>query len=327
VSISIVLPLYNALSHLESGLRVIHSQTFPDWELVAVNDGSTDQTRERFFDLTKNWTQPVRLIDRENGGGFAARNTGLDHVSRRYIAFFDIDDIWYPHHLERLFSLMEGNPDVDWIYAACKLIDLTQGGKVVQASNFYQDGAPRPFLSLRTVPRGEIRLIDDERAAAVQFVSGLQIGQQFSLIRQRVFAEYRFRSDYRNEAADQVSVIAALKSGYRFAWLNEIHGEYVIHTGNASAGCRGAPLEKYLRLKRALIRGFKELDSEAELTLPELRALRERLSNEYFWALGYNLLLPAGLKSEALQAFRYGLFYSPFDLKKWKTFLLTLLRQ
>lgn len=326
MSISIVLPLYNALAHLERGLSAIASQSFTDWELIAINDGSTDQTRERFFEITRDWQQPVKLIDRENGGGFAARNTGLDNVSREYIAFFDIDDRWYPHHLERLKTLLEANPDVDWIYAACKLIDLTQGGKTIQESNFFLDGNARPFLSLKTISRAELRVLDDERAIATQLLHGLQVGQQFSLIRAQVFQNYRFRSSYRNEGADQISVIAALKSGFRLAYLNELHGEYVIHTENASAGCKGAPLEKYLRLKRAFIRGFKELDSEVELSIPELRALKTRLSNEYFWALGYNLFLKNEMITEAAKSFRYGLFYAPFDWRKWKTYLKFLLK-
>ncbi len=324
--ISIVLPLYNALAYLECGLATINAQSFKNWELVAVNDGSTDNTRERFLEITRDWKQSVKLIDRQNGGGFAARNTGLDHATAKYIAFFDVDDRWYPQHLQELFDILESHSEVDWVYAANKIIDLTEGEKLVAESNFLNQGYPKEFLALNAIRHGDLSIINDPRAAEYQFRYGLHLGQQFSLLRREVFEGYRFRSDYRNEGADQVSVIRALKSGFKLAYLNHIHGEYAIHANNASAGCKGAPLEKYIRLRKALIRGFQELGSEVELSISELKALHWKLGQDYFWQLGYNLSWQNGFYAEAFGYFKKGLFYSPFDWRMLKTYILCSIR-
>ena len=147
--VSIIMPLYNAVPFLPGAIEAIRAQTFSDWEIVAVNDGSQDETKEVFSDLTVAINQPVKLINQENGGGFAARNTGLDNISGEFIALYDCDDIWNSDHLERCLHWLEAVPEVDWVYGANRLVDLTEGGKEVAASNFYRDGEPKEFLSLK----------------------------------------------------------------------------------------------------------------------------------------------------------------------------------
>ncbi len=324
--ISIVLPLYNASPYLEIGLRCIQKQTYDNWELIAVNDGSTDNTKELFLDITKGWTQNVQLIDRINGGGFEARNTGLDQIKGDYLALYDVDDRWYDFHLQELLEVIESNQEIDWLYASNKIIDLTDNERVLAESNFYNQGIPKDFLSLKTKKLGIANLIIDSKAAEFQILHGLQLGQQFSLAKKVVFENYRFRASYRNEGADQVSVIRALKAGFKIAYIDKVHGEYAVHNNNASAGCKGAPLEKYLRLRHALIRGFREAECELDLSLREVRAINKTVANNYFWQIGYNLCFPNMRRKEAFQYFRKGLFYEPFNLWFWKSYLVCLCR-
>ena len=326
IGISIVAPIYNASGFLADGIESIRRQTFKNWELIAVDDGSTDNSKELLHELTEGMEQKLVYHYQENGGGFAARNTGLDLASGKYIAFFDCDDTWYPDHLMRCYQALEREPDVDWVFAANRIIDLTND-TVMSESNFYEvDGTPRPVLGLKARQSGDLFIIEDSNAAAVQLVSGLNVGQQFSLIRREVFDNYRFRASYRNEGADQVSVIRSLVKGFKFAYLNEVHGTYCVHNNNASAGAKGASLEKYLRLRRALIRGFEELREEEPLPSHVSKAVDKRNARIHFWDIGYNLFWKNGRKSEALDEYRKGLKLTPADIAMWKTYFLALFR-
>lgn len=99
--ISIIVPVYNVASYLEECIASILSQTFTDWELILVDDGSTDNSA----DIAKRWRDKdtrIKLYRKANGGVSSARNFGLDHVTGKYIMFVDSDDICHPQILEIL---------------------------------------------------------------------------------------------------------------------------------------------------------------------------------------------------------------------------------
>ena len=326
-SVSIVMPVYNAEKFLQAGLDCIAAQTFTDWELIAVDDESSDESKRLIENFASAVEQRVVYKWQENKGGFGARNTGIDLATGKYIAFFDCDDLWNRDHLQRSVSQLEMHADVDWVFAANRIVNIISD-EVLQKSNFYEpDGSPRPLLQLSTESRGPLEVITDNRAAAFQLRYGLNVGQQFSVIRSEVFDGYRFRAGYRNEGADQISVVRSLKKGFQFAYLNEIHGTYAVHDNNASAGCKNAEPAKYLRLRTALIRGFEELAAEVTFNAREKEALRRRIAKERFWDIGYNILYMNGETEEALAQFKEGLGQWPWDYRMWKTFIGANLRR
>src|SRR5262249_36572306 len=136
--------------------------------------------------------QPVRYVAQENRGAYGARNTGLDHARGRYVAFYDSDDVWLPGHLADCATSLDSNPDVDWVYGACRVVEY-ETGRVLAPSTFYGGGRPRPFLRLRTRPVGDLRIIDDPGADRAMMLHGLFCGLQNSVIRRRVFENDRFR--------------------------------------------------------------------------------------------------------------------------------------
>src|SRR5205807_266266 len=119
----------------------IQSQLFTDWELIVVDDGSTDNTPELVEELTRGWPQPVRYVRQENQGVAGARNTGLDMTGGEAVAFFDSDDVWLPHHLANCAAALAANPDVDWVYGACRVVDFATG-RTTAPNTFYVGGTP-----------------------------------------------------------------------------------------------------------------------------------------------------------------------------------------
>ncbi|MFD2433455.1 glycosyltransferase family 2 protein [Mesonia maritima] len=94
---SVVIPLFNKENHIYDTLTYILNQTFPDFEVIVVNDGSTDNSSN----IVENFSDSrIRLFHQENQGASVARNFGISRAQSKYIALIDADDIWYSTHLE-----------------------------------------------------------------------------------------------------------------------------------------------------------------------------------------------------------------------------------
>ena len=195
--VSIILPTYNRAKFLPQAFASIRAQTWTDWELIIVDDGSTDDTQEILPDHCASISQPVRLLHQENQGPYAARYAGLDNANGRYIiAFFDSDDIWLPHHLKDCVEALEGNPD-KWIglYGACRMVEHASG-RGIGVQHLLRRGESRGlFCKLEAVElRAAFFVMDDPDAARCQILHGLYCGLQNSVIkRQKVFAELSLR--------------------------------------------------------------------------------------------------------------------------------------
>jgi glycosyltransferase involved in cell wall biosynthesis len=115
------MPTYNRLEHLRAAIGSVHAQTFDDWELIVVDDGSGDATREFLRGLQHSRTTVV--LGPHTGVPSAARNRGIALARGRYIAFLDSDDCWTHDKLQRQIELMRAMPARRWSYTAVRRID------------------------------------------------------------------------------------------------------------------------------------------------------------------------------------------------------------
>lgn len=104
---SVIIPVYNKADTICSAVESIYSQTFNDYEIIIVNDGSSDNLDEALFSING---PKLRLINQNNGGVSVARNTGVSNARGDYVCFLDADDLWKPNHLEILNGLIEKYP-------------------------------------------------------------------------------------------------------------------------------------------------------------------------------------------------------------------------
>jgi glycosyltransferase involved in cell wall biosynthesis len=323
-AVSIVLPTFNRRSFLPAAFGAIAAQRETSWELIVVDDGSSDKSDEVIAQLSSAMTQPVTYIRQENQGPYAARNTGVDRARGDYIAFYDSDDLWLPHHLSTCVEALRAWNDVDWTYASCELVDL-DSGHVFSKNAFYEDGAPRPFMQLANDVRGPWHVITDRGAIRCQIDHGLYCGLQNSVLRRKVFERFRFSSDLRNEAEDQLFAIRALSAGFRLAYVDDVHVRYQVHAENSSGAAKDRSVQRLRRVYEPLIRGYERLATEIPLSNDERSALRRRIARELFWHLGY-ALWTAGERRDALDAYRRALRAWPWDARQWKTYLLARMR-
>src|SRR5437867_1216291 len=139
--ISVIMPVYNGEAFIAEAIRSVIAQTYACWELIVVDDGSIDNTRQVVSGFTD---QRIAYISQENQGLAAARNTGIQHSKGEYLAFLDHDDLWAPTFLERCVSALQ----------------LVGSGHLVGVYTSYvhiaEDGGPLPQAGCTIAPPAQL---------------------------------------------------------------------------------------------------------------------------------------------------------------------------
>jgi len=123
---SIITPVYNRADFVVDVIRSALSQTFLDFELIIIDDGSTDETGDRVRTFSDRRIRYIRTDNRERG---AARNTGAEAATGAYLNFFDSDDRMYEHHLLTAFSYIQKNDWPKWFHVGYDIYD--EDGKLL----------------------------------------------------------------------------------------------------------------------------------------------------------------------------------------------------
>ncbi|QDT62890.1 glycosyltransferase family 2 protein [Calycomorphotria hydatis] len=322
--ISIIMPTYNRANFLPEAFNSIASQTISDWELIVVDDGSTDESPSIIEQWLDSAGLTAKLIRQQNKGAYAARATGLAQAKGEYIAFYDSDDLWLPHHLESCLDVLKKHDNVDWVWCADCAInlgdELPEDYKTLPASRL-----PERFQGLDSMQYGDLKIFNDDDLVYWILYDMLDCGLPTSLIRKRVFDMTLFRDDLTN-GEDRFFLIRALKNGFTLARLQDLQYIYRVHEQNSSASARNPSFEHLLRVRSSIIKGYESLASEVQFTPKELDAWRNRLANECFWNLGYNTLWAHAKYNDAFKAFRRGISYQR-RLSFLKTYLSCLLKR
>lgn len=139
---SIIIPAYNAEKYLQAAIESVISQSDSDWELILVDDGSTDSTPE-ICDKAAKANKKIKTIHRKNGGLSAARNTGLDAATGEFIAFLDADDLLAPDFLRLLSDALK---NTDASFAATPFVRFTKSSPII---NNYSERKSSNYLTIK----------------------------------------------------------------------------------------------------------------------------------------------------------------------------------
>lgn len=315
-TISIVLPTFNREHFLPEALDAIKGQSFTDWELIVVDDGSTDQTADLVNELFKQIRQPCRLIRQSNAGPYAARNTGIDHVCGNLVAFYDSDDLWLPHHLKESHAVLQSLPDVDWVYSATRIVDLDRD-EVLEPNCFYDGDRPKPFVDRRFLHQNNVYLIPRSDAVRIAINDSLYCGLQTSVIRRSVFENRRLPPFRVGE--DQLFALMAVADGVRLACIDHVHVVYRKHQGSTCCS-ESKGWRENVTSRQTLIRALSTALDEAGLSRWETNQLRKRLNRDVFWGVGYPMQ-SNGCTKEAMAEYLRALRLWPFRINQYKTML------
>lgn len=137
VRFSVIIPLYNKEVSIASTIQSVLNQTYDDFELIVVNDGSTDKSREVIADIADS---RIRIIDKENGGVSGARNRGIREANNEWLTFLDGDDRWDANYLSLMNGLIEVYPDYKFFASSISYVeaDLGRKGKTYVIDDFFK---------------------------------------------------------------------------------------------------------------------------------------------------------------------------------------------
>ena len=163
--VSVIIPVYNRGNIIAAAVNSVLNQTYTDLELIIVDDGSTDNTKDALSQISD---ERLRYIYQDNAGACVARNHGIELARGEYIAFHDSDDIWHLDKLEKQMAVFdEYNPDIVF----CKLRKRHSNGEITLEPFYLKEGIVNPVRNL------------------------FGIGTQTIIAKKQVFEKYKFDSD------------------------------------------------------------------------------------------------------------------------------------
>lgn len=213
-TVSIIIPCYNAEKYIEETIKSVLNQTYKNWELIIVNDGSTDNSATILNQYLKKDNR-IQLINKDNSGVSDTRNKGLEKAKGEFITFLDADDVWHKENLEKKIVFFT-SMNYDVVYSYCQLIDEESKpiNKILKGENNLQIA---DFLSLKanynTAPSGIVF-----KKEVLYKIDGFDVNL--------------------SNNADQDILIQSLANGFKIGVIPEVLWDYRIHEENMSKNVR-----------------------------------------------------------------------------------------
>jgi glycosyltransferase involved in cell wall biosynthesis len=203
--VDVIIPAFNAAKYLPTAIESVILQTFDDWQILLVDDGSTDDTAEVVAPFIRQLGPKLQYIKQPNKGLPAARNTAIRHSSAEFLALLDADDVWLPYRLSESLKCFENRPDVGLAYGFNARIDPE--GKVIDTFANRQNPSegriapyiytrrinlPCPTITFRKSCIDEVGLFDETFRATEDRDLWLRIALRYEVaLAPKVIAHYR----------------------------------------------------------------------------------------------------------------------------------------
>ncbi len=240
---SVVIPVYNRAAELRLAIESVRAQSFQDFEIIAVDDGSRDNPQE----VIESFRDPrLHFIRQPNAGGGAARNRGIDETRGRFVAFLDSDDVFLPHHLASMHALLRDTKDIAG-YARV-WVDRGQGPAFLKPPRAIRPAEDMAMYLLcdRGFTQTSTMVVPREAARRIRFNEHLRAAEDTDFAIRLHLAGCRFRMIEEpgaiwNDRDDPARASADSCSEQPRAWLEEIRP---LILSRAYHGARGWPYAK-----------------------------------------------------------------------------------
>ncbi|MGL5805174.1 MAG: glycosyltransferase family 2 protein [Xenococcaceae cyanobacterium] len=243
--VSIVLPAYNAMAYLPKAYQSALGQTFTDYEILIINDGSSDNIEEW---VAKTTDPRVKYIPQKNQGAAGARNTGIYHAKGDYVAFLDADDLWESTKLEKQVRCLDENPEVGLVDTWITLIDREGNSKGWVHASSAEGQIWSEIIQEPTIICGSSPMIRRECFEKVGVFD----------------PNLRYAGDW--------DLWIRIASRYCFAVVKEPLVRYRLHPQNTSKNCRGMARDCRTVIDRAFASATPELMSLKDKTFGQINS-------------------------------------------------------
>jgi len=286
--ISIIIPTYNRANLLVKAIKSVFSQTYKNFELIIVNDGSTDNTKQ-IIDNFKKQTNKIKYIWEINSGTAKAKNTGIKNTEGKYIAFLDSDDEWLPKKLEKQLELFKKSTNSNLGFVGCNtfIIDKKNNKKLIYKIPKYKN----IFYAL--------------------LINNFICSCSSVMVKKSVLDKIDF-FDENLKIGEDWDMWIRIAQKYNFDFVNEPLLKYNIHSGNLSSAFA---IEKKEKNIQSIFDKYKEyFENNPKLYSSKLRydGTRYTLSNDL---------------KKARKSFIFSIKLNPLNYKSYFYFFCSLLGQ
>lgn len=248
--VSVVIPAYKVARFIEETLQSVLSQTFADYEVIIVNDGSPDT--DQLEQILEPFQDRINYIKQSNKGAGAARNTGVRAARGYYVAFLDGDDVWNPNFLKEQLKLIKSDGGYDLVYANAILI-----GDSPWAGKTFMDKDPSEGPATLEALLGERCMV----------LTSAVLAKREPILKVGLFDE-----TLRNSQDFDLWVRLAKHAKARIGYQRKVLLQHRAHAGSlASDGIRSVEGELKVLFR---VREWRDLSSEERGTLESTIALR-----------------------------------------------------
>lgn len=269
--VSVILPSYNRANTIARAIKSVVNQTYTNYELIIVDDGSTDNTEEVVKSLKNE--NIIYIKHPHNKGAAGARNTGLKIAKGEYIAFQDSDDEWMSHKLKKQINIMKCNKKIDIVYSDLERIE--KSGKI----KYWES----PAIINREIINYKIK-----------DYSPVGLGLPSVIMRRYIFFE-------RNELFDEKLpcfidlefFIRLLMKGYTFYHVKEALGKYYLTEDSISNSIENVPEARKLLLEKC----WDNIRNDRSFLAAECYRIGIRLYKNHKFEEGRKFLFKAWIKS------------------------------
>ena len=254
--ISVIIPVYNTkASDLESCIGSIFGQDYTDFEVIIVNDGSTDIECLAALQRLSARYGKIRLINQENGGPSSARNTALDLSTGDFICFVDSDDIILPGFFKEAMSAFDPETSAvfgktEWVNEDGSLVktNMSENNASVSDYVFHNDGERTEFI--RTASKWKNK---------EEFKLGIQSELWCKIFRNSVIENVRFNGGV-PIGEDQIFTTQTFLRSGKIRIIDRLWYRYIIHPQSLMRSLSVGSVDKYLRF----FKGFSEIFGEGD---------------------------------------------------------------
>ncbi len=287
--VSVVIPTYNYGRFLGEAIESVLAQTFPVFEIIVVDDGSSDNTEE----VVAKFGDKVKYIKQKNGGVGLARNTGVKNSSGEFIALLDADDVWLPQKIERQMQLLQSDEEIGLVTTGLR--EFGEDGETIDKHQSGQNGWCAEKLLL---------------------YEPVVIGPGSSALIKREVFERIGGFDERKEMhpAEDWEFCYRVAQQTKLAFLPELLVEYRNHGNNVHL-----QLPKF---ERAMLLAYEKNFRNSSMEIQKLKrqsygALHKVLAGGYFQTQDYKQFIKHSLKCFWLQPQNI-VYFAKFPLRRFR---------
>jgi glycosyltransferase involved in cell wall biosynthesis len=291
---SIIIPTYNRAAFIAQAIETVLIQTFKDFEVIVVDDGSTDQTAQMVRTICDS---RVRYFKKENQERSIARNFGIAHATGKYINFLDSDDRFYPHHLKTAYRLLSSNnfPEVGHL----GFESITSDGRILFQQNNFDEHLPQRMIRENIMHCNAIFIRKDVALKYTFIQSELAVISEDWYVWMRLLARFKIHFD---------NTITSSVVEHQHRSLNQINVDKLI----ASTEMIVAELKKDVEFKRVFLSKMGCFFADQYTLVTLLLALNKDKKEKIYYYLRKAILEDASviLRKRFLASVKYMLFPS-----------------